>query len=132
LLFSPPSLNQHSGTQTSSVRPSVRPPVRPLVRGSVWQSLSYLTVPIFFSLQMPSSREQQIQSRVIRADKNGCEQGDQIGRIFDCWLIVYFRQCLKTYRSSLIFGYLFPREKLCINYDPKWVGLNLWGFIHKP
>jgi hypothetical protein len=35
-------------------------------------------------------------------------QGDQIGRIFACWVIVYFGQCFENYRiggkiSGLIF-----------------------------
>jgi hypothetical protein len=39
-------------------------------------------------------------------------QGDQIGRIFAYWVIVYFWQFFENFRSSHILGLLFPWYKL--------------------
>jgi hypothetical protein len=41
----------------------------------------------------------------------GRRQGDQIGRIFAQWVIVYFGQFLENYRSSPNFGVTFSPGK---------------------
>jgi hypothetical protein len=42
-------------------------------------------------------------------------QGDQIGRIFSQWVIVYFGQLLENDKVSHILGYFIPRLGLCLN-----------------
>jgi hypothetical protein len=42
-------------------------------------------------------------------------QGDQIGRIFANWAIVFFGQfSLKIAGFAQLWGYYFPREKVCM------------------
>jgi hypothetical protein len=55
----------------------------------------------------------------------GCgKQGDQIGRIFDHWVIVYFGQLFENYHSSPTFlGQLFPQLKFLV-LAKKHVGLR--------
>jgi hypothetical protein len=59
-------------------------------------------------------------------NKSCPDQGDQIGRIFACRVIIYFRQAWENYRSSRYvstFYILFLRKKFCIlHFDKKWVG----------
>jgi hypothetical protein len=44
-------------------------------------------------------------------------QGDQIGRIFATWAIVFFGQFLwKLQDEPKFVGYYFPRKKACINF----------------
>jgi hypothetical protein len=55
-------------------------------------------------------------------------QGDQIGRIFAYWSIVYFGQRLKHYRSSAKFlATFFPRYVLILT--KKWFGYILGDFF---
>jgi hypothetical protein len=39
---------------------------------------------------------------------------------------------LKITEAAQIVGLLFPRDKLCINFDKKSVGLHFRRFFHKP
>jgi hypothetical protein len=53
-------------------------------------------------------------------------QGDQIGRIFAYWAIVYFGQFYENYKRIPNFlGNFFPPQKLCINFDKKVLGHSL-------
>jgi hypothetical protein len=59
-------------------------------------------------------------------------QGDQIGRIFARWVIVYFGQFffkLQKKPNCLILE--LARKKLCINFDKKWVGLHFGQYLPK-
>jgi hypothetical protein len=56
--------------------------------------------------------------------RNAKEQGDQIGRIFANWAIVYFGQLYENFRISPHFGPFFFSVKLYIDFDQKWVGLH--------
>jgi hypothetical protein len=40
------------------------------------------------------------------------EQGDQIGRIFACWAIIYFRHCFENYTISSNFWATFSTVKV--------------------
>jgi hypothetical protein len=46
-------------------------------------------------------------------DCDAKEQGDQIGRIFAYWVIVFFGQLFEKYRSRLIFCATLSHEKSC-------------------
>jgi hypothetical protein len=49
-------------------------------------------------------------------------QGDQIGRIFASWVIVFLRQFFENYKSSPDFwATFFPRGSLCIEFHKKSV-----------
>jgi hypothetical protein len=50
-------------------------------------------------------------------------QGDQIGRIFAQWPIVYFEQCFENYKSSPNYSATF-----CINFDINGLGRMLGAF----
>jgi hypothetical protein len=56
-------------------------------------------------------------------------QGDQIGRIFDQWVIVYLGQVIENYRCIAYFGYFISRLSLCTNFGKKWVGLQFGWFF---
>jgi hypothetical protein len=60
------------------------------------------------------------------------DQGDQIGRLFAYWVIVYFGQCFENLQKYIaqIFGLLFPRYQLCFSFDQKRLGYIL-GDIFK-
>jgi hypothetical protein len=62
----------------------------------------------------------------IRARVN---QGDQIGRIFAHWALVVFGQLFENYRSSPYFWAIFPRKKLCIDFNKKWVWATFWAIF---
>jgi hypothetical protein len=51
-------------------------------------------------------------------------QGDQIGRIFAPWVIVYFGQFFENYRSSPHFWSTFSTVKVMNWYCQKWLGLH--------
>jgi hypothetical protein len=53
-------------------------------------------------------------------------QGDQIGRIFFHWAIVFLASLLKMTEVAQNFKLLFPQYQLCINFDKKWLA-TLWG-----
>jgi hypothetical protein len=59
-------------------------------------------------------------------------QGDQIGRIFAQWTIVYYEQSLENYRSIPHIWATFIRWlSLVINLDKKSVWLHFRGLLHK-
>jgi hypothetical protein len=49
--------------------------------------------------------------------------GDQIGRIFAHWAIVYFGQVFENYRSTQMF--------VSTNFDKKWLGIHFGRFCLK-
>jgi hypothetical protein len=51
------------------------------------------------------------------------DQGDQIGRKFDSWVIAYFGRFLLKEESQIIWLF-FPQCKICIKFDKTWVGLH--------
>jgi hypothetical protein len=55
-------------------------------------------------------------------------QGNQIGRIFAHWVIVYFGLCIENYRSSPIF---WIPVKVTHKFWQKWVGPHFGWFFHK-
>jgi hypothetical protein len=59
------------------------------------------------------------------------EQGDQIGRNFAYWLIVYFGHFLRNSKVCQTFWLFFPRNKFCINFDKKCFGLHFGRFFSK-
>jgi hypothetical protein len=60
------------------------------------------------------------------------EQGDQIGRIFAQWVIVYFGQFYKDYRSNPNFwATLSLLIYYVIFFGKKWLGFGLGDFFHK-
>jgi hypothetical protein len=64
------------------------------------------------------------------ADELACHfQGDQIGRIFAYWAVVYVGQFSENYRSSVNSYTTFSRYTLCINFGKKWVGLHFGRFF---
>jgi hypothetical protein len=56
------------------------------------------------------------------------QQGDQIGRIFAQWVIVYFGQLLKICKSN-VFGYFIHQFSLYINFDTNVLGYILAAFF---
>jgi hypothetical protein len=56
-------------------------------------------------------------------------QGDQIGRIFAQWAIIYFGQFLKITEVAHI---LCCKYKGCINFVQKRVGRHFGRFLSKP
>jgi hypothetical protein len=61
-----------------------------------------------------------------------CWQGDQIGRIFARWAIVFFGQIFKNYRKSLNSwpAYFQGKSYVYINFAKNWLGYIL-GNIFK-
>jgi hypothetical protein len=57
----------------------------------------------------------------------GRYQGDQVGRIFDNWAIVFFGQLLENFRSSLILKLFYPTEKGCVLISAKMVWATFWA-----
>jgi hypothetical protein len=55
----------------------------------------------------------------------------RVTRFFAYWVIVYFGQFYENYRNSPYFLLLFPRKKLCINFDKNRLGYILGDFFHK-
>jgi hypothetical protein len=60
-------------------------------------------------------------------------QGDQIGRIFAHWAIVYFEHFSKfsDVAEFFSFAYHFPQLTLYITFNKKWVWLNSGQFFRK-
>jgi hypothetical protein len=57
-------------------------------------------------------------------------QGDQIGRIFAQWVIVYFGQLLENYRSiPHVSGYFIPWISLGIHFDKKTGWATFWAIF---
>jgi hypothetical protein len=64
------------------------------------------------------------------ADGDLCrKQGDQIGRIFASSAIVYFGQSFENCPSSAHLGFLFPRLKLCNDFDKKKHWATFWAIL---
>jgi hypothetical protein len=59
------------------------------------------------------------------------KQGDQIGRIFACWAIIFLVQFFKNYRSNPNFWAAILSGKKCINYNKIWGGLQFKRFFQK-
>jgi hypothetical protein len=59
----------------------------------------------------------------------GRKQGDQIGRIFVQWTIVYFGQFYDNYKSRPHFLPFFPQYRLFIEFDQKRFGPNFGRFF---
>jgi hypothetical protein len=57
------------------------------------------------------------------------DQGDQVGRFFANWAIVYFRHFFLIREKAQIFWLLFPRLKLCINFDSKMCWATFWTIL---
>jgi hypothetical protein len=64
--------------------------------------------------------------------KNYAQQGDQIGRSFAIWAIVYFGQYLKNSLTVPVFELCtFSQTKLCINSAEEMCWATFWAFFHK-
>jgi hypothetical protein len=62
----------------------------------------------------------------------GRQQGDQIGRIFAGWAIVFFGQFFsKIMKAAQSFGPFFPHFRLYIRFGKKRLGLHFGRFFHK-
>jgi hypothetical protein len=62
-----------------------------------------------------------------------CEQGDQIGRSFAHWVIVYVRKLGKILiitQVAHIFGHFSAEKVWCSNFDKKCVGLHFWAIFY--
>jgi hypothetical protein len=55
------------------------------------------------------------------------DQGDQIGRIFAFWAIAW--SLLKIRTVAHIIRLLLPRQKCCISFGKKWIGLTFGRFF---
>jgi hypothetical protein len=55
------------------------------------------------------------------------KQGDQIGRIFAYWVIVYYEHIYENYRNSQIFGLLFHGKSNGLHFDKKMMSANILG-----
>jgi hypothetical protein len=79
------------------------------------------------------------QSRCSLCSSGSCRwfecrnQGDQIGRIFAYWAIVYVLWAVfeKITEVEKIFIYFFLQHKLTFNFDKNWVGLHFGRTCHK-
>jgi hypothetical protein len=58
-----------------------------------------------------------------RRTNEGCQQGDQIGRIFARWAFVHFGHSFENYSSSKKIGLLF--------YAVKWYWATFWAIFHQ-
>jgi hypothetical protein len=59
----------------------------------------------------------------------GLSQGDQIGRFFAQWVIVYSGHFLKITRVARIVWLLFPQIRFCNNFDKNGIGLQFGRFL---
>jgi hypothetical protein len=60
------------------------------------------------------------------------EQGDQIGRIFTYWSVVFFRQFIENYRSNSNSKAAFFLNTSCVLiFYKKWVWLRFGRLFHK-
>jgi hypothetical protein len=59
------------------------------------------------------------------------EQGDQLGRIFNQWVIVYFGQWFENYKTIAHFWATFfhATYHLCINFDKKIGWATFWAIF---
>jgi hypothetical protein len=72
-------------------------------------------------------------SHVLEFDISYPDQGDQIGRIFAYWAIVYFEQFIKLHRRSPDIWTAYFHEKSYVLILPKkWVGLHFQRLIWSP
>jgi hypothetical protein len=56
-------------------------------------------------------------------------QSDQIGRIFSHWVIVYFGNFFKNPAFLPILLAIFPRLRICIDFEEAWVWATFWATL---
>jgi hypothetical protein len=60
------------------------------------------------------------------------DQGDQIGRIFSYWMIIFFVRFLKISEVAQIYGTTFSQSiRSLFILTKKWIGLHFGRLFHK-
>jgi hypothetical protein len=64
----------------------------------------------------------------VFTQKAGCPDGTNFRPLGESFKNVYF---LKLHKRPKFWGYFFPRQKLQVYFEKKWVGLRFRRIFHK-